>query len=193
MKVMTNLFSLLKSRDITFPTKVHLVKALVFPVVVYGYEQDCEESWAPKNWCFCSAVLEKTLESPLDCKDIQPVHSKGDWCWSWNSSTLATWCEVLTHWKRLWSWEKLRAGGEGDDRGWDGWMASPTQWTWIWAYSGVGDGQGGLPCCGSCGCKELDMKSHWTELNWTELYCFTMLCLFLVHSDVYQPCCCCCC
>ena len=59
-----------------------------------------------------------------------------DWCWSWSSSTLATWCKELTHWKRCWCWERLKAGGEGDDRGWDGWMASPTQWTWVWVDSG---------------------------------------------------------
>ena len=59
-----------------------------------------------------------------------------DWCWSWNSSTLATSCEELTHWKRLWCWEGLGAGGEGDDRGWDGWMASLTRWTWVWVNSG---------------------------------------------------------
>ena len=60
---------------------VHLVKAMVFPVVMYGYELDCKESWAPKNWCFWTVVLEKTLESPLDCKEIQPVHPKGDQSW----------------------------------------------------------------------------------------------------------------
>ena len=70
-KVMTNLDSILKSTDITLPTKVHLVKAMVFPVVIYGCELDCEESWVPKNWCFWTVVLEKTLESPLDCKEIQ--------------------------------------------------------------------------------------------------------------------------
>ena len=58
-----------------------------------------------------------------------------DWCWSWSSNTLATWCEELSHWKWLWCWERLRARGEGDDRGWDGWMALPPQWTWIWANS----------------------------------------------------------
>ena len=72
-KVMTNLDTILKSKDITLPTKVRLVKAMVFPVVVY-----CEESWVPKNWCFWTVVLEKTLESPLDCKEIQPVHPQGD-------------------------------------------------------------------------------------------------------------------
>ena len=70
---MTNLDSLLKSRDITLPTKVLLVKAMVFPVVMYRWELDYKESWALKNWCFWSVVLEKTLESPLDCKEIQPV------------------------------------------------------------------------------------------------------------------------
>ena len=66
---------------------------------------------------------------------ILSIHWK-DWCWSWSSSTLATWYKELTHLKRPWYWERLRAGGEGDDRGWDGWMASPTRWTWVWVDSG---------------------------------------------------------
>ena len=110
---------------------------------VWMWELDYKESWTPKNWCFWTVVLEKTLESPLDCKEIQPVHGKGneschwkDWCWSWNSNTLVTWCEELTHWKRLWCWKRLKAGGEGDNRGWDSWMASLTQWTWVWVSSG---------------------------------------------------------
>ena len=79
------------------------------------------------------------------CKEIQPVHPKGDqswvvhwkdWCWSWNSNTLATWCKEMTHLKRPWCWERLRAGGEGEDRGWDGWMTSPNRWTWVWVDSG---------------------------------------------------------
>ena len=81
-KVMTNLDSILKSRDITLPTKVRLVKATVFSSShVWMWELDCEESWAAKNWCFWTVVLEKTLESPLDCKEIQPVHPKGDQSW----------------------------------------------------------------------------------------------------------------
>ena len=80
-KVMTNLDIILKSRDITLPTKVRLVKAMVFPVIMYGYELDYKESRTPKNWCFWTVVLEKTLESPLDCKEIQPVHPKGDQSW----------------------------------------------------------------------------------------------------------------
>ena len=77
-KVMTNLDSILKSRDITLSTKVHLVKAMVSNGHVWMWELECEESWALKNWCFWTVVLEKTLESPLDCKEIQPVHPKGD-------------------------------------------------------------------------------------------------------------------
>ena len=77
-KIMTNLERVLKSRDITLPTKVHLIKAMVFPLVKYGCESWTQESWAPKNWCFWTVVLEKTLESPLDCKEIQPVHPKGN-------------------------------------------------------------------------------------------------------------------
>ena len=122
-----------------------------------------------------TVVLEKTLESPLDCKEIQPVYPKGDQSWvfigrtdveAWNSNTLATWCEELTHLKRPWCWERLKAGGEGDDRGWDGWMASLTQWTWVWVNSRVGDGQGGLVCCSSGGHKESDTTER---LNWTDL------------------------
>ena len=86
-KAMTTLDSILKSRDITLPTKVLLVKAMVFLVVMYGWELDYKESWVPKNWCFWNVVLEKTLESPLDCKEIQPVHSKGNQSWVFTRRT----------------------------------------------------------------------------------------------------------
>jgi len=69
-------------------------------------------------------------------KEISPEYHWKDWCWSWNSNTLATWCKELIHWKRPWFWERSKAGGEGDDRGWDGWMASLTRWTWVWVNSG---------------------------------------------------------
>ena len=108
------------------------------------WELDHKEGWAQKNWCFWTMVLEKTLESPLDYKEIQPVHPKGnqlwmkihwkDWCWS--SNALATWFKEPTHWKRLRCWERLKAGREWDDRRWDVWMASPTQRTWVWVNSG---------------------------------------------------------
>ena len=88
-----------------------------------------------------------------------------DWCWSWNSNTLATWCEELTHLKRLWCWERLKAGGEGDNRGWDGWMASLTRWTWVWVSSRSWwwTGKPGvLPSVGS-----QRVGHDWaTELNW---------------------------
>ena len=107
-KAMTNLDSILKSRDIILPTKVRLVKAMVFSRGhVWMRELDCEEGWALKNWCFWTVVLEKTLESPLDCKEIQPVHPKGDQSWVFIGRTdaeaetsLATSWEELTHWKR---------------------------------------------------------------------------------------------
>ena len=112
---------------------------------VLTWELDYKESWVLKNWCFWTVVLEKTLEGSLDCKEIQPVHPKKksvlnihwkDWCCSWNSNTLATWCKELTHLKRPWCWERLKVGGEEDYRGWDGWLASLTQWTWVWVNSG---------------------------------------------------------
>ena len=96
------------------------------------------------NWCFWTMVLKKTLESPMDCKEIQPVHPKGDQSWIFigrtdaeaeTPNTLATWFEEPIPWKRPWCWEKLKAGGEGDNRGWDGWMASLTWWTWVWVSS----------------------------------------------------------
>ena len=105
---------------------------------VWMWELDHQEGWMLKNRCFWTVVLEKTLESPLDWKEIKPILKEilnicwKDWCWSWNSNTLATWCKELTDWKRPWCWERLKAE-EGDDRRWDGWMASLTQWTWVWA------------------------------------------------------------
>ena len=167
-KVMTNLDSILKSRDITLSTKVHLVKAMVFPVVMYG----CE-SWTIKKaehqridafelWCWRRLLRvpwTATRSNQSILKEISAGCSLEGLMLNWNSNTLATWCEELTHLKRPWCWERLRAGGEGDDRGWDGWMASPTQWT-----LGVGNGQGGLTCCSSWGHKE----SYTTkQLNWT--------------------------
>ena len=121
----------------------------------------------------------KTLESPLDSKEIQPVHPKGnqlnipwkDWCWSWNSNTLATWCEELTHWKRPWCWKRLKAGGEGDERGWDVWMASPTQWTWVWASLRSWWWTGKPGVLQSMGLQTVGLD--WViDLNWTELNLF---------------------
>ena len=87
-----------------------------------------EDSWE-------SLGLQGDSTSPSQRRSVLNIHWK-DWCWSWNSNTLATWYEELTNWKRPWCWERLRTGGEGDERGWNGWMASPTWWTWVWASSG---------------------------------------------------------
>ena len=108
------------------------------------WELDYKESWALKNWCLWTVVLEKTLESPSDYKDIKPVHSKRNQSWIFIGRTDAK-AEIPILWplnaKNWLIWkdlvvEKLKAGGEGDNRGWDGWMASPTQWTWVWVNSG---------------------------------------------------------
>ena len=142
-KLLQTLHSILKSRDITLLTKVHIVKALVFPVVMCGCESwtirkaEHQRNDAFELWCW------RRLESPLDSKEIKPVNSKANQ--SWNSleglmlklklHTLATWCEEPTHCKRPWCRGRLRARGEGGNRGWDGWMASLTQWTWVWVNS----------------------------------------------------------
>ena len=142
------------------------------------WELNYKQSWAPKNWCFWSVVLEKTLESPLDCKEIQPVHPKGDkeispGC-SLEGLMLKLKLQYLGHLmrrgdslKRPWCWERLREGGEGDNRGWDGWIASPTRRTWVWVNPGSSwwTNLGGLMCCCSWGHKESDMTE---QLNWTE-------------------------
>ena len=97
-------------------------------------------------------------------RSVLSVHWK-DWFWSWNSSTLATWWEVLTHWKRPWCWERLKAGGERDDRGWNGWMASPTQWTWVWVNSGSYWWTGRPGILQFMGLQRV--RHDWvTELNW---------------------------
>ena len=173
---MTNLDSILKSRDITLLTKVCLVKAIVFPVVGYGCKSwnikkdECQRIDVFELWCW------RRLESPLDCKEIKPDNHKGNQSWIFIGRTntkaeappLTTWCEDLTHWKRPWCWERLKAGGEGDDRGWYGWMASLTRWTWVWASSGcwLWTGMQSLTCCQ----EGLQRVRHdWvTEKNWTE-------------------------
>ena len=147
----------IKSRDITLPTEIHLVKAIVFPVVMYG----CE-SW----------TIKKVEHWRIDAFEL--------WCWRrllrvswksrrsnqsfWSSNTLATWWEELTHWKRPWGWERLTVGEE-DNRGGDGWMASPRQWTWIWVNSGSWYWTGSPGVMQSRGSQRVGY--NWaTELNW---------------------------
>ena len=109
---------------------------------VQMWKLDHEEGWVLKNWCFWIVVLEKTLERTLDCKEIKPVNPKKKstlnihWKdWHWSSNTSAICCEEPSDWKRTWCWERLKAKEEGGSRGWDGEIASPTQWTWIWTNS----------------------------------------------------------
>ena len=143
---------------------------------VWMWELDHKEIWAPKNWCFQTVVLEKTLESPLDCKETQPVHPKGHQSWVFIGRTklklkpqyLATWCEELTNLKRPWRWERLKAGGEGDDRGCDGWMASLTHWRWVWVNSRSWWWTWRPGMLQSMGLQSWILLSNWTELNWSD-------------------------
>ena len=172
---MTNLDSILKSRDITLLAKVCLVKAMASSVVMYGCESwtikkanadelmllNCgvgEDSWE-------SLGLHGDPTSPSSRTSALHIHWK-DWCWSWNSNTLPTWCEELIHLKRPWCWERLRAAGEGDDRGWDGcWMASPTRQTWVWVDSGSWWRTGRPGVLRFMGFQRV--RHDWaTELNW---------------------------
>ena len=141
---------------------------------VWMWELDCKESWAQKSWWFWTLVLEKTLESPLDCKEIQRIPILKE---------ISPGCEGLMlklklqyfgrlMWradslKRPWRWERLRARGEGEDVGWDGWMASPTQWTCIWVGSGSWWWTGRPGVLRFMGFKSQTRLSDWTELNWT--------------------------
>ena len=113
---------------------------------VWMWELSYKENWVPKK------------------KSVLNIHWK-DWCWSWNSNPLAIWCGELTHLKRPWCWERLKAGGEGDDRGWDGWMASPTQRTWVWVNFGSWWWTGKPGVLQSMGLQRV--RRDWaTELNW---------------------------
>ena len=143
-KAMTNLDSILKSRDINLPTKVHLVKAMVFPVVMNGCELNHKESWALKNWCYWTAVFEKTLESLLHCEEIQPVHPKGYQSWVFIGRTYTeAETPIFGHLmgrtdslKKTLMLGKIEVRRRRGHRGWDGWMISQTQQTWIWPSSG---------------------------------------------------------
>ena len=142
---MTNLDSILNSRDITLSTKVRLVKAMVFPVVKYRCESwtlktaehqriDAFELWCWRKLLRIPWTAKRSNQSII--KEISPGCSLQGLMLKLKLQYFATWCEELTHLQRPWCWERLKEGGEGDDRGWDGWMASPTQWTWVWVGSG---------------------------------------------------------
>ena len=173
-KVMTSLDSILKSRHY-FANKDPSSQGYGFPSGhVWMWELDCEESWAPKNWCLWTVVLEKTLESPLDCKEIQPVHSKGDQSWVFigrtdvKVETPILWPPHVKSWLigkdsdagRDWGQEE-KGTTEDETAGWHHRLnGRESEWT-----PGVGDGQGGLACSDSWGRKESDTTER---LNWTE-------------------------
>ena len=189
---MTNLDSILKSRDISLSTKVHLVKAMVFPVVMYGCESwtvkkaesrriDAFEVWFWRRLLRVPWTARRSNQSILN--EISPGISLEEMMLSWNSSTLATSCEELSHWKRLWFWEGLGAGGEGDDRGWDGWMASRTRWTWVWVNSRSWWWTGTPGVLWFMGSQRVG--HDWaTELNWTELNIYPTV--YLVYFFMYS-------
>ena len=156
------------------------------------WELDHKEGWVLKNWCFWTVVMEKTLESPLNSQEIKSVNPKGNQPWifigrtdaKWRSNTLATWCEELTHWERPWCWEILKAGREGDNRGWDGWMASPTQWTWVWVNSGSWwwtERPGVLQSMGSQG-----VRHNWMANNTLKLANYPSACISLANINPRQ-------
>ena len=134
-----------KQRDITLLTKIHLIKAMVFPVVMYGCESwmikkaerqriDAFELWCWRKLLRVPWTIRRSNQSIL--KEISPEYSLEGLTLKLILQYLATWCEELTPWKRPWCWERLKAGRQGGDRGWNGWMASPTRWTWVWVSSG---------------------------------------------------------
>ena len=191
---MINLDSILQSRDITLLTKVHIVRAIVFPVVTYGWELDYKEDRMPKNWCL-QTVLEKPLESLLDSKDIKLVNPKGNQPWIFTGRTDAEseapllWPPdvELTPWKRPWFQERLRAKGEGSEREWDDWMASSTQWTWAWANYGRWWRTGNPGVLQS-------MQSQTRFSDWTATACWQLieskflkkLDTMVIHSSTWQ-------
>ena len=171
-------------------TKVHLAKAMVFPVVMYGCESwtvkkaECQKIDAFELGCWRRLLRVPWTErrsSQSILKEISPGCSLEGLMLKLKLQYLATSCTELTHWKRPWCWEGLGTGGEGDNRGWDGWMASPAQWTGVCVDSGVCDGQGGLVCCDSWGLKELD-TTEW--LNWTDSLIFKFTAYFIYISTV---------
>ena len=128
-----------------------------------------EDSWE-------SLGLQGDPTSPSSRKSVLNIHWK-DWCWSWNSRTLATWCKELIPSKRPWCWEILKAGGEVDNRGWDGWMASPTQWTWVWVNSRSWRWTGKPGVLQSIGSQSQTRLNNWTELNCLFFYLVRFGCI----------------
>ena len=164
-KPVTNLDSILESREITLPTNVHLVKAMVFAVVMYGCESwaikkaecqriDAFELWCQRRLLSVPWTVRRSNQSIL--KEISPAYSLKGLMLKLKLQYFGHLMWRTDSFERPWCWERLKAGGEGDDRGWDGWMVSPTQWTRVEQLSGVGDEQGSMACCSPWSCKESD-------------------------------------
>ena len=174
-KLMTNLDSILKNRDITLPTKFHLVKAMVFPVVMYGFESwtikkaerrriDAFELWCWRRLLRVPWTARRSNQSIL--KENSPEYSLEGLMLKLKLWYFGHLIRELTHWKRPWCWERLKAEGEGDNRGWDGWMASPTQWTWVWVNSELAMDREAWRAAVHGVAKSRTWLSDWTELNW---------------------------
>ena len=163
--------SILKSRDVTLPAKVRLVKAMVFPVVMYGCESwtikkaECQRIDAFELWCW-----RRLLRVPWTArrskqyilKEISPEYSLEGLMLKLKLQYFGHLTQSTDSLKRPWCWERLKAGGDGHDRGWDGWMASLTLWTWVWVSSGVGNGQRSLACCSPWGRSQTRLRD-WTD------------------------------
>ena len=175
-KAVTNLDSMLKSRHCVANKGPSSQGYGVSGSPVWMWKLDYKESWVLKNWCCWTVVLEKTLDSPLECKEIRPVNLKGNQSWLFigrtdvEAETPILWPPDVKNWligkRPSWRWERLKAG-EGDDRGWDGWMASPTRWTWVWVGSGCWWWTRKPGVLQSMGLQRV--RHDWvTELNWTQ-------------------------
>ena len=176
-KAMTNLDSILKSRDITLPTKVHIVKVQFSSSHVWMWELDHKKSWVPKNWCFWTVMLEKTLEIPLDCKEVQPVHPEGDQSWGFfgrndaKAETPVLWPPHVKSWL-IGKDPDVGKGWRQEEKGTteDEIVGQPHRLNGHGFEQAleVGDGQGSLACCSPQGHKESDTTEllNWTELEW---------------------------
>ena len=179
---MTNLDSILKSRDIALPTEVHLVKAMIFPVVTYGCESctmkkaklwriDAFELWYWRRLLRVPWTARRSNQSVLN--EISPGCPLK---WMMLKLKLQYFGHLIRRvdsWQRLWCWEGLGAGGKGDNRGWDGWMASPTQWTWVWVDSGSWWWTGRSGVLQFMGLQRVGGHDWATELNWTWYHSFS--------------------
>ena len=191
---MTNLDSLLKSRDITLTTKVHLVRAMVFPVVTYRCESctikkaehqriDAFELWCRRRLLRVPWTARRSNQSILK-ETVLGVHWKA-WCWSWNSQYFGHLKWRADSLEKTLMLGKMRAGGEGEDRGWDSWMASLTQWTWVWVNSGSWRWTGSPGVLRFMGLQSRTWLSDWTDLYDVEGVLMLIAHLYIFFVGIY--------